>query len=138
MTGGAGAEEVRRFYATYFVGKWPADTKVEQVSRTVGRDQVVDELIVSFTHDVPLEFLLPGVPPTGKRVVLPFAVVMRFEGGKIAHEHIYWDQASLLAQVGLLDPKVLPVTGAEQAQTMRDPSVPLNRLIERSGKPPAR
>ncbi|MEW6543425.1 MAG: nuclear transport factor 2 family protein [Nitrospirota bacterium] len=132
MTGGAGAEEVRRFYATYFVGKWPADTKAEQVSRTVGRDQVVDELIMRFTHDVPLDFMLPGIPPTGKPVVLPVVVVMRFEGGEIAHEHIYWDQASLLAQVGLLDPKVLPVTGAEQAKALQDRSVPLNRLLNRA------
>jgi carboxymethylenebutenolidase len=129
MTGGLGADEVRRFYARHFVGKWPPDTKAEQVSRTVGRDQVVDELIMSFTHDGPLDFMLPGVPPTGKRVVLPVVVVMKFEGGKIAHEHIYWDQASLLAQVGLLDPKTLPVTGAEQAKALQDQTVPLNRLI---------
>jgi carboxymethylenebutenolidase len=130
LTGGLGAEEVRRFYARHFVGKWPADTKAEQVSRTVGRDQVVDELIMSFTHDGPLDFMLPGIPPTGKRVVLPVVVVMKFEGGKIAHEHIYWDQASLLAQVGLLDPKALPITGAEQAQALQDQTVPLNRLIK--------
>jgi carboxymethylenebutenolidase len=136
MTGGAGAEDVRRFYAHYFVGKWPADTKVSQVSRTVGGDQVVDEIIVSFTHDKPLEFMLPGVSPTGKRVVLPFVVVMKFEGGKIVHEHIYWDQASLLAQVGLLDPQTLPITGAEQAGRLLDKSLPLNTLIEQFQKPP--
>ena len=134
MTGGMGASEVRRFYANYFVGKWPADTKVSQVSRTVGGDQVVDEIIVSFTHDRPLEFMLPGVSPTGKPVVLPFVVVMKFEGGKIAHEHIYWDQASLLSQVGLLDPKTLPVSGAEQAGRLLDKSLPLNTLIEEAKK----
>lgn len=129
MTGGKGAEEVRRFYTRYFVAKWPADTKVSQVSRTVGRDQVVDELIVRFTHDVPLEFMLPGVPPTGKHVELPLVVVMKFEDGKIAHEHIYWDQASLLAQVGLLDPARLPITGVEQAKAVQDQLVPLNALL---------
>lgn len=131
MTGGLGAAEVRSFYASRFVGKWPADTKVNQISRTVGRDQVVDELLMSFTHDVPLDFMLPGVAPTGKRVELPVVVVMKFQGGKILHEHIYWDQASLLAQVGLLDPNILPVTGAEQAQALRDTSVPLNRIMDR-------
>lgn len=130
MTGGAGAEEVRRFYTRYFVGKWPADTKVTRVSRTVGQDQVVDELIVSFTHDIQLDFMLPGVPPTGKRVELPLVVVMKFEGGKIAHEHIYWDQASLLVQAGLLDPKTLPAVGVEQTRAMQDKSVPLNRLLK--------
>jgi carboxymethylenebutenolidase len=97
---------------------------------------VVDEIIVSFTHDKPLEFMLPGVSPTGKRVVLPFVVVMKFEGGKIVHEHIYWDQASLLAQVGLLDPQTLPITGAEQAGRLLDKSLPLNTLIEQFQKPP--
>ena len=119
LAGGDNAVAVRRFYQDYFVGKWPADTKVTRLSRTVGTDQVVDELIVSFTHTVPLEFMLPGVPPTGKYVELPHVVVMKFEEGKIAHEHIYWDQGSLLAQVGLVDPTVLPVIGAEQAFALR-------------------
>jgi carboxymethylenebutenolidase len=119
LAGGEGRAAVRRFYEQVFVGKWPADTKVTRVSRTVGTDQVVDELLISFTHDVPLEFLLPRVRPTGKQVELPFVVVMRFEDGKIAHEHIYWDQGSLLVQVGLIDPRVLPVIGADQASALR-------------------
>jgi carboxymethylenebutenolidase len=131
LTGGAGAVEVRRFYERHFVGKWPADTTVSRISRTVGTDQVVDELILRFTHDVPLAFMLPGTPPTGKPVALAVVVVMKFENDKIAHEHIYWDQASLLAQIGLLDPKTLPVVGAEQAQTLLDKSLPLNGLINR-------
>ena len=130
LTGGVGAAEVRRFYERYFVGKWPADTKVERVSRTVGRDQVVDELILSFTHDVPLEFMLPGIKPTGKHVELPTVVVMKFENGKIAHEHIYWDQASLLVQVGLLDPKAVPAVGVEQARKLLDKSLPSNTLMK--------
>jgi len=119
LTGGDGHQSVRRFYEQMFVGKWPADTKVARLSRTVGSDQVVDELLISFTHDVPLEFMLPGVPPTGKPVELPTVVVMKFESGKIAHEHIYWDQGSLLAQVGLLDPRLVPVIGAQQAAALR-------------------
>jgi carboxymethylenebutenolidase len=130
LTGGASGSEVRRFYERYFVGKWPSDTKVSQISRTVGGNQVVDELMLSFTHDVSLVCMLPGVPPTGKPVHLPVVVVMRFENGKIAHEHIYWDQASLLVQVGLLDPQTLPVVGAEQARTLLDTSLPLNILMK--------
>lgn len=129
LTGGAGGNDVRRFYERHFVGKWPADTIVSQISRTVGANQVVDELILRFTHDVTLAFMLPGVPPTGKSVELPVVVVMRFENDKIAHEHIYWDQASLLVQVGLLDPTVLPVVGINQARTLLDQSLPLNALI---------
>jgi carboxymethylenebutenolidase len=130
LTGGNGAREVRRFYERHFVGKWPATTKVSQISRTVGIDQVVDELLLRFTHDAPLAFMLPGVPPTGKAVELPVVVVMKFENGKIAHEHIYWDQASLLVQVGLLDPKTMPAVGVEQARTLLDTSLPLNELIK--------
>ena len=130
LTGGIGASEVRRFYERHFVGKWPADTKVSQISRTVGTDQVVDELMLSFTHDVTLACMLPGVPPTGNYVQLPVVVVMKFESGKIPHEHIYWDQASLLVQVGLLDPKKLPVVGMDQARTVLDQSLPLNTLIK--------
>jgi len=120
LTGGLGRAGVRRFYTDHFVGKMPADTKVVSVSRTVGENQVVDEAILSFTHDVVLDFMLPGIPPTGKYVELPHVVVMKFEGDKIAHEHIYWDQASLLVQVGLLDPRDVPAVGAEQARRLRE------------------
>jgi len=129
LTGGTGGSDVRRFYERHFVGKWPADTTVSQISRTVGEDQVVDELVLRFTHDVTLAFMLPGVPPTGKHVELAVVVVMKFENGKIAHEHIYWDQASLLVQVNLLDPKTLPVIGVDQARTLIDQSLPLNALM---------
>jgi carboxymethylenebutenolidase len=78
----------------------------------------VDELIVSFTHDTQWDYLLPGIPPTGRRVELPHVVVMKFENGKDAHEHIYWDQASLLVQVGLLNPASLPVAGVDQAREL--------------------
>ena len=133
MTGGVGREGVRQFYGSHFIGKWPQDIAITPVSRTVGENQVVDELILSFTHDIEMPQLLPGVAPTGRHVELPFCVVVGFDGGKVAHEHIYWDQASLLVQIGLLDPEALPVTGAEQAANVRDPHThPLNRLIERS------
>jgi carboxymethylenebutenolidase len=134
MTGGVGAEAVRSFYGQHFIGKWPADVEITPVSRTVGEDQVVDELVLSFTHDVEMPQLLPGVAPSGKHVRLPFCVVVGFEDGKVAHEHIYWDQASLLVQVGLLDAAELPVTGAEQAEAVLDPRArPLNELIRRGG-----
>jgi carboxymethylenebutenolidase len=130
LTGGVGFEGVRSFYGAHFIGKWPADTQITPVSRTIGEDQVVDELVVSFTHDVEMDAIVPGVPATGRSVRLPFCVVVKFEGSKVAHEHIYWDQASLLVQLGLLDPNGLPVTGAEQADNVVDPHAhPLNDLI---------
>ena len=130
MTGGVGFDGVRSFYGAHFIGKWPADTQITPVSRTVGEDQVVDELVVSFTHDIEIDAIVPGVPPTGRSARVPFCVVVKFEDGKVAHEHIYWDQASLLVQLGLLDPGGLPVTGAEQADNVVDPQAhPLNDLI---------
>ena len=118
LAGGFGGQEVRRFYSEHFINQIPKDAKVTPISRTIGMDQVVDEFIVSFTHDRQWDYLLPGVPPTGKKVELPHVVVMRFQNGKVAHEHVWWDQASLLVQVGLLDPASLPVVGIEQAKKL--------------------
>jgi carboxymethylenebutenolidase len=133
MTGGLGFDGVRQFYGDHFIGKWPEDIAITPVSRTVGESQVVDELVLSFTHDIEMPQLLPGVAPTGKHVRLAFCVVVGFAEGKVAHEHIYWDQASLLVQTGLLDSSELPVTGAEQAGNVIDPHAhPLNELIRRS------
>jgi len=118
LTGGVGYDGVYDFYTNYFVGKMPKDTEIIPISRTVGKDQVVDELILKFTHDIPIEYMLPGIPPTGKHVELAHVVVMKFKNNKIAHEHIYWDQGSLLAQIGLLDTKLLPVVGLKQARKL--------------------
>jgi carboxymethylenebutenolidase len=136
LTGGIGRDEVRRFYEQVFIGHWPADTTMERISRTVGPDHVVDELVLSFTHDITMDHMLPGVPPTGRRVRLAVCVVAGFKDGKLAHEHVYWDQASVLVQVGLLDPAGLPVAGAEQAEKLLAPrAVPANALLgpERPG-----
>jgi carboxymethylenebutenolidase len=134
MTGGVGFNDVRRFYGAHFIGKWPRDVEITPVSRTVGESQVVDELVLSFTHDIEMPQLLPGVAPTGRHVRLAFCVVVGFEDGKVHHEHIYWDQGSLLAQVGLIDAAEFPVTGSEQAENVLDPRAnPLNELIRRGG-----
>ena len=116
MTGGVGGKGVRKFYGEHFINQIPKDAQVTPISRTIGKDQVVDELILSFTHDTQWDYLLPGIPPTGKHVEIPHVVVMKFENRKVAHEHVWWDQASLLVQVGLLDPANLPVAGVEQAK----------------------
>lgn len=128
MMGGVGADGVADFYGKYFVGHWPADTTIIAVCRTVGTDNVVDEMVMSFTHDIPMPTLLPGVAPTGRAVMLPVVVVMGFEGEKVSYERIYWDQASLLVQVGLLDESLLPVTGVAQAHKVLDKDLPPNTL----------
>src|SRR5919199_5233652 len=132
LTGGMGLEEVRKFYFECFIPQQPPDAEIIPVSRTVGNDRVVDELIDRFTHTIEMDWLLPGIPPTGRRVEIPIVVVVQFREGKIVSEHIYWDQASVLVQVGLIDPEELPVSGAESARKVLDPSsVPSNELIER-------
>ena len=132
MAGGYGREAVRQFYDTWFVGHLPEDWTVKLLSRTEGKDQLVDEVIISFTHECPMECFLPGIPPTGRKVTIPLVVVVGVKEGKVAHEHIYWDQASLLVQIGLLDKDKLPVTGAEQAARLLDPTLPSNTLIPKS------
>ena len=125
MAGGVGLEGVRAFYRNHLIGKFlPTDMEMTSVSRTIGEDQVVDELFVRFTHTMEMDWLLPGVPPTGKVVEMAVAVIVGFQDGRISHEHIYWDQASVLVQVGLLDPAGLPVTGAESARKVLDPKLP--------------
>src|SRR5205085_10845116 len=113
LTGGVGKDALREFYSKRFIPQMPPDTEVTPVSRTIGADQLVDEMIFKFTHTVRMDWMLPGIPPNGKRVEVPLVAIVRFRGDKLAHEHIYWDQASVLVQLGLLDPNNLPVAGIE-------------------------
>jgi carboxymethylenebutenolidase len=132
LTGGSGKAELREFYATHFIPRMPPDMEMVPISRTIGSDQLVDEMVIKFTHSVELDWMLPGVAPTGRRVEVALVVVVRFRDGKLAHEHIYWDQASVLVQLGLLDPKNLPVAGVESARKVFDPTMSANMLIRRA------
>lgn len=139
MTGGVGHQQLRRFYAHHFIPVNPPDFRLNPISRTVGETSIVDEFIASFTHTTLIDWLLPGIPPTGRAVEVPMVAIVQFAGDKVAHEHIYWDQASVLVQVGLLSPGGLPVAGAETARKVLDKSQPSNTLMERwresEGKP---
>jgi carboxymethylenebutenolidase len=132
VMGGKGKEAVHQFYAKYFLPQIPPDTEMVPVSRTIGQGRVVEEMIFRFTHSIRMDWILPGVPSTGKRVEIPMLVVVQFDGDKLAHEHVYWDQASVLVQVGLLHPKGLPVGGVESARSLLDQSIRLNELLHRS------
>jgi carboxymethylenebutenolidase len=129
LTGGFGHDMLKRFYKYHFVGQVPRDRKTIPISRTVGADRIVDEKIFCFTHDTEIDWLLPGVAPTGRYVEIPLVGIVTFRGGRLVNEHIYWDQASVLAQIGLLDPAGLPVAGAEQARKLLDPRRPSNALM---------
>jgi carboxymethylenebutenolidase len=134
MTGGVGAEEVARFYRDHFLPKLPKDTTLIPISRTIGAERVIDELLFCFTHDIEMDFMLPGVAPTGRHVEIPLVAIVHFRGPKIQSEHIYWDQASLLAQIGLIDAAKLPTAGVATAKKLLDETLPSNKLITRDAE----
>jgi carboxymethylenebutenolidase len=119
LTGGAGKSALRAFYSVDFIPSMPPDTTLTPISRTVGEDQLVDEMIFSFTHSQEMPWMLPGIAPTNRYVEVALVAIVRFRDGKLAHEHIYWDQASVLKQIGLLTDSKLPVFGAESARKVR-------------------
>jgi carboxymethylenebutenolidase len=133
MSGGVGHEALREFYARSFIPQMPPDTTITPLSLTVGENQIVDEMIFEFTHTIAMDWMLPGIAPTGRHVKVPLVAIVHFREGKVAHEHIYWDQASVLVQIGLLDPSSLPIAGSETAAKALDPNLPSNQLIDRSG-----
>ena len=134
LTGGVGKEQLGEFYANRFIPQMPPDTEMTPVSRTIGADRIVDEMIFKFTHTIEMDWMLPGIAPTGERVEIPLVAIVHIRGDKLAHEHIYWDQASVLVQLGLLDPSDLPVAGIETARKVLDNTLPSNALIARSDR----
>lgn len=131
LTGGVGRDELREFYSKRFIPQMPPDTEMIPISRTIGKNQLVDEMIFKFTHTIRMDWMLPGVAPTGKRVEVPLVAIVQFRDGKLAHEHIYWDQASVLVQLGLIDSGNLPIAGVETARKALDPTLPSNALMRR-------
>ncbi|KAM3413487.1 Dienelactone hydrolase [Cercospora zeina] len=142
MTGGIGQRDLFIFYRDYFIPKSPPSLSIKLVSRTIGTDQVVDEMVLSFKHTQEVPWLLPGVKATNKAVHIAVVSIVALRGAGLVHEHLYWDQASVLVQVGLLDPKLvpkpfqsqglkrLPVSGSEAAAKVLDEeSRPSNELI---------
>src|SRR5260370_22614006 len=123
MSGGYGKSVIRRFYSRDFIPSMPPDTTLTPISRTVGEDQIVDEMIFRFTHTQEMPWMLPGIAPTYRRVEVPLVAIVHFRDGKLAHEHIYWDHASVLKQIGLLEDSKLPVFGAETAHRVANPEV---------------
>jgi len=133
LTGGVGRRQLENYYSRYFIPGQPPDLEIVPISRTVGQDRIVDEFVYRCTHSTPMEWLLPGVPPTGRWMEIPVVVIIAFEHGKMKSEQIYWDQASVLVQLGLLDPTGLPVAGVEVARKAFDPTaVPSNLLMKRT------
>ncbi len=134
LTGGVGHDQLKRFYKHHFIPTTPKDTKLIPISRTIGADRLVDEMLFCFTHDIEIDWMLPGIAPTGKYVEIPLVAIVNFRGDKLYHEHIYWDQASVLVQIGKLDPKGLPVAGVETANKLKDEKLPSNTLMKNWAK----
>lgn len=120
MIGGVGAGAVREFYQGIVPSKlfFPSDVEMIEISQTIDKNQIVLEMIIKFTHNTEVTWMLPGLSPTGKRVEVPLVVIAGIKDGKVTHEHIYWDQASVLVQIGLLDPQGLPVHGIAATRHM--------------------
>jgi carboxymethylenebutenolidase len=136
MTGGVGYQQVQQYYADHFITRNPPDAQITLVTRTVGSDRIVDEMVMRFTHSLEMDWMLPGIQPTGRVVEVAIVAIVQFQDGLIASEHIYWDQASVLAQVGLLETRDLPVVGADSARKVLDPvGLPTNELIPRTIRP---
>jgi carboxymethylenebutenolidase len=127
MIGGFGAGELHRYYKYHFIPQ-NQGSRMIPISRTIGADRLVDEFIACFKHEAENDTLLPGIKPTGREVRIPMVAIVQFRGDKLHSEHLYWDQASVLVQVGQLDPAQLPVTGAEAADRVMDEELPLNTL----------
>jgi carboxymethylenebutenolidase len=133
-TGAAGREPLRNFYRDIFIPQIPPDFEPRLLTRTVGRDRVIDEFVVHLTHTVRMDWFAPGVAPTGRRLVVPHVGIIAFEDGKISSEHIYWDQATVLLQLGILDAG-LPALGASQADRLLNADAPANELIGKHSRP---
>ncbi len=136
LEGGYGREAVAEFYAQRFVFSMPPDMQLALLSRSVAGDQIVEESVMRFTHTIEVPWLLPGVAPTGRRVEMAVCVVVKMQGEKVAHEHIYWDQAAVLRQLGLLAAAAGPAVGAEAARALCDPSqLAAERAAARRSRP---
>lgn len=131
-TGATGREALRKFYREIFIPQMPPDVKLQLLNRSVGQNRVIDEFILRLTHTVRMDWFAPGIEPTGRRLEVPHVGIIDFENGKIASEHIYWDQATVLVQLGVLDAKHLPALGVEQSHRLLRPEAPANQLIDRS------
>ncbi|GAA1403493.1 dienelactone hydrolase family protein [Pseudonocardia kongjuensis] len=129
VMGGVGHDMLLRFYKYHFVDVHPDDTTMIPVSRTVGVNRIVQELVLRFTHDREIPYLLPGIAPTGRPMEVAMVAIVSFRGDRIYNEHIYFDQASVLVQAGLIEPDGLPVAGAEVARKVLDKNVEPNRLM---------
>ena len=116
--GAHGRAHVRRFYTDEFIGTFPNDVRVESLGLAVGSTRVTEEVVMTFTHDRVMPWILDGIAPTGREVQIPQLAVVGFLDDKVSFEHIWWDQASVLAQIGLIDVGGLPIQAGDEAEAL--------------------
>ena len=133
-TGATGKSGLRKFYQEIFIPQMPPDFELQLISRSIGQNRLIDEFVVHFTHTMRMDWFAPGIEATGRRLVVPHVGIIAFENGKISSEHIYWDQATVLKQMGLLS-ESLPATGASQCDRLLNANAPANELIDRVRSP---
>jgi carboxymethylenebutenolidase len=114
-----GRAAVHEFYANHFLPDIPLDLEITSLSQTFGDDRIVEEMVMRFTHTVDMDWMLPGVPARGRRVEFALVGVIRFQAGKVANEHLYWDQATVLSQLGVLDHPVVAAGVGSAAQLLK-------------------
>lgn len=129
-TGATGREPLRMFYREIFIPQMPPDVQLQLLTRSVAQNRLIDEFIVRLTHTVQMDWFAPGIAPTGRRLEVPHVAIIAFEDGKISSEHIYWDQATVLLQLGILGGD-LPILGVNQADRLLNANAPANQLIGR-------
>jgi carboxymethylenebutenolidase len=123
-TGGVGRIAVREFYANQFLPSIPPDFELASLSQTFGDNRIVEEFVVRFTHTLKMEWMLPQVPVTGREAEFVLIGVVTFRDGKISHEHIRWDQTTVLSQLGVLDHPVAAAGVGSAAELLKLTSLP--------------
>jgi carboxymethylenebutenolidase len=118
-TGRVGRAAVHEFYSNHFLPNLPADLELISLSQTVGVNRIAEEMVMRFTHSIDMDWLLPGLRPTHRRAEFALAAIVEFDAGKVAHEHLYWDQATLLSQMGVLDHPIAAAGVGSAAQLLK-------------------
>jgi hypothetical protein len=108
MVLGTDPQTLRSFFKNAFIPAGPASQHIRLLSRTVGTDKIVDEICFSFCHSAEVPWLLPGVQPTGRDISVNIVVVACFRAERIVRQSLYWDQADVLVQAGVLDSRLVP------------------------------
>lgn len=100
--GGKGKAALRPLYRDEFIPSIPPSWTHTTKNVVATDDCIVEEACINLVHTQQMDWFLPGIPPTNKPIEFDIVLIVQFRDGKMAAERIYWDQASVLRQVGKL------------------------------------